>query len=267
MEYFDIATKAALKQVFDWFIFIFLLGLILHGVGAKLRSRLSKKMGDFYDYFILPGRMCHEFGRTLGCFLTSTKSGKFELFNLETDASLRIPVAASLNSKFAFLKRFVILSAPIWFGCFVVGVIAYFAAGSDFLPKYSECFPGPERPSVISYSVTLLMEAVKMIGSLVFAWRWTSPFCLLVFYILFCVGTQIKISGKSFLMIWRSILGIFFFVFLLNLVPGVNKCLLWFNDAVAPFLFAIHVTVLFVLFFNLSFLLLTGIFCRKKNRR
>lgn len=159
MEYFDIATKAALKQVFDWFIFIFLLGLILHGVGAKLRSRLSKKMGDFYDYFILPGRMCHEFGRTLGCFLTGTKSGKFELFNLETDASLRIPVAASLNSKFAFLKRFVILSAlgyvlksksrDLIGSMFVVGILlvmaslATYAAEHDAQPQvFKNAFSG-----------------------------------------------------------------------------------------------------------------------------
>ena len=259
LEYLDATTKMTMHQIFNGFVIIFLLALILHMIGRKLRCLLASKLGNFYDYLVLPGVLCHEAGRTLGCWLTGTHAGKFEIFHLDTDDAERVPIAVSVNPRFAFIKRFVILTSPIWLGCIIVCLISVCAAGIGFLPSYSECFQGGESVGLVSYVTTLLTQGASMLVSLIFVWHWTSPFCLLVFYILFCIGSQITMSGRSFFLIWQSILGVFLLLFIMNLIPGVRNGVAWLGDKVMPVVFVLHVILLFVAFLNLSFLIISRI--------
>jgi len=258
LEYLDVATKTTLHQIFFGFILVFLAALFINRTGRRLRDILSSKLGDFYDYLVLPGCMCHEMGRTLGCLITGTGFDRFEIFNLKTDDSERVPVAVNVNSRLAFLKRFVILTGPVWLGSLVVCVIAVCAAGASFLPSYSASFPN-EDVGAFDYVTTLLVEAVSMVASMVFVWHWTSPFCLVVFYLLFCVGSQIKISAKSCLLIWQSILCVFLILFLLNLIPGLNTAIAYAGKLIMPAVFVLHATLFFVAMLNFAFYILARI--------
>ena len=66
-------------------------------------------------------------------------------------------------------------------------------------------------------------------------------------------------SGRSFLLIWQSILGVFLLLFIMNLIPGVRDGVAWLGDKVMPVVFVLHVILLFVAFLNLSFLIISRI--------
>jgi len=259
LEYLDAATTTTFHQICYGFVIVFLVALFMNGVGLRLRAQLAGRLGSFYDYFVLPGCLCHEVGRTLGCIVSGVGVDRFEIFNLDTDDAVRIPIAVSVNKRFAFIRRFLILTGPIWFCAVVVGLTELLAAGSETFPSYAEHFRSGEDVGLVSYLVALLTASFGMVVNLVFAWNWTSPFCLLVFYLLFCIGSQMRISKGSLLLIWQSVLCVFLLLFVLNLIPGVNAGLRWLGDRVMPAVFLLHVTLLFSAFLNVVFLLLVRI--------
>ncbi len=263
LDYLDIATRTTVRQIFFGFGIIFLIALMLNAIGRRLRNILASKLGDFYDYLVLPGCLCHELGRTIGCWLSGTGVGKFEIFNLKTDDCRRIPIAVNVNTRFAFLKRFLILTGPVWFGCAIVCVMTTLAAGTEILPSYTQSFEGETDVGLISYATALVTQGIAMLTSFVFVWHWTSPFCLIAFYFLFCIASQITISGRAMLLIWQSVIAVFLLLFLLNLIPGVNTGLAWIGDRIKPAVFMLHVTMLFVVFIDLIFLVIARIFFGK----
>jgi hypothetical protein len=256
IEYLDVATNATLHQIIYGFVIVFAVALFMNSIGEKLRSQLAGRLGGFYDYFVLPGCLCHEVGRTLGCLISGVGVDRFEIFNLDTDDSVRIPIAVSVNKRYAFLRRFLILTGPIWFCAIIVGVIAMLAAGSETFPSYAEHVGTNGEVGIISYLAILFTSACSMVVSLIFAWNWTSPFCLLVFYLLFCISSQTRISKGSLLLIWQSVLCVFVVLFVLNLIPGVNTGIRWIGARIMPGVFLLHVTLLFSAFLNVVFLVI-----------
>jgi hypothetical protein len=266
VEYLDEATKATFNQIVHGFVIVFAIALFMNGIGRRLRANLSGRLGGFYDYFVLPGCLCHEMGRTLGCIISGVGVDRFEIFNLDTDDSVRIPIAVSVNKRFAFIRRFLILTGPIWFCAALVGLVTLLAAGSETFPSYASHFGAGEDVGLVSYLAALATSALGMVVNLFFAWNWTSPFCLLVFYLLFCIGSQTRISGSSLLLIWQSILCVFVLLFVLNLIPGVNAGVRWLGDRIMPAVFMLHVTLLFSAFLNVAFLLLVRLLPGKARR-
>ncbi len=267
LDYLDLATRTTVRQIFFGFGIIFLVALLLNVIERRLRDILSSKLGGFYDYLVLPGCLCHEFGRTLGCWLSGTSVDKFEIFNLKTDDCERIPIAVNANKRFAFLKRFLILTGPVWFGCAVVCVITTLAVGTEILPSYAQCFKDEADVGLISYLTTLVAQGFAMLASLFLVWHWTSPFCLLAFYLLFCIASQITISGKAMLLIWQSVLVVFLLLFALNLIPGVNSGIALLGDKIMPAVFMLHVTLVFVVTFDFLFLIVARNFFGKGRPR
>ena len=83
IEYLDTATKTTLHQIVYGFVIVFAIALFMNGVGKKLRAHLAGRLGSFYDYFVLPGCLCHEVGRTLGCFVSGVGVDRFEVPRLQ----------------------------------------------------------------------------------------------------------------------------------------------------------------------------------------
>ena len=256
VDYLDTAIKTTFHQIVHGFVIVFAIALFMNGAGKKLRAHLAGRLGSFYDYFVLPGCLCHEVGRTLGCLVSGIRVDRFEIFNLDVDDSVRIPIAVSVNKRFAFVRRFLILTGPIWFCGVLVGLVAFVAAGSKTFPSYSAHFGFGEDVGIVSYTVALCTSAFAMVANLFLAWHWTSPFCFVVFYLLFCIGSQTRISGRSMLLIWQSILCVFVILFVLNLIPGVNSGICWLGEHIMPGVFMLHITLLFCAFLDVAFLLL-----------
>lgn len=266
LEYLDVAVKTTCCQIVYGFVIVFVVALFMNAVGKKLRSQLAGRLGCFYDYFVLPGCLSHEIGRTLGCLISGVRVDRFEVFNLDIDDSVRIPIAVSVNKRFAFVRRFLILTSPIWFCGALVGLATLIAAGSETFPSYSTHFVPGEDVGIVSYFVALFTSAVAMVVNLFFAWNWTSPFCIVVFYLLFCIGSQTRISVRSMLLIWQSILCLFVLLFILNLIPGVNSGIHLLGERIMPAVFMLHVTLLFSAFLNVVFLLFVRLMPGKSHR-
>ena len=266
IEYLDVATKTAFHKIVHVFVVVFAIALFMNGIGRKIRVHLAGRLGSFYDYFVLPGCLCHEVGRTIVCLISGVGVDRFEVFNLDTDDSVRIPIAVSVNKRFAFVRRFLILTGPIWFCALLVGLVALIAAGPETFPSYASHFSAGEEVGLVSYMAALCTSAVGMVGNLFFAWHWMSPFCLLVFYLLFCIGSQTRIGGRSMLLIWQSILCVFVLLFILNLIPGINAGVRWLGEQIMPAVFMLHVTLLFSAFLNVVFLLIVRILPGKARR-
>lgn len=267
LEYLDAATKTTVRQAFFGFGLVFMIAVVLNGIGRRLRNVLSSKLGGFYDYLVMPGCMCHEAGRALGCLISGIGIDRFEIFNLKTDDSERIPLAVNVNRRFAFLRRFIILTGPVWFGSVVVCAIATLVAGTEIMPSYSTCFGGETDVGILSYATTLLLQSILMAGNLFLVWHWTSPFCLLVFYLLFCVGSQITISARSMRLIWQSVLGAFLILFTVNLIPGLNAGMAWLGERMMPAVFMLHVILLFVAMLDIAFYVVSRMMFGKGRSR
>ena len=140
------------------------------------------------------------------------------------------------------------------------------AAGMEIFPSYSECFGVEADVGILSYASAMVYQALLMVERLFLVWNWTSPFCLLAFYLMFCIGSQITISGRSMLLIWQSVLCLFLLLFVLNLVPGVNTGLAWLGGRLMPIVFVVHVTLMFVVMLNLAFLILARLIFGKGIR-
>ena len=76
-----------------------------------------------------------------------------------------------------------------------------------------------------------------------------------LFYLLFCVTSEIALSPVDLASMWRGFFVIVFFIILFNLIPGFHYCSLLLTDLCAPSVFFIHTVLVFVLLIDVLFYL------------
>ena len=164
----------------------------------------------------------------------------------------RLPVGTPM----AVVKRMIILGCPICLGCCVILGVTLLAGSTGILPDSSGVVVEGQLPGAVSYFSSLLMAAVGMLGSMVFVWHWTSPFCLLCLYLFFTIATKMSISHRELLGILSGIIIFALLLFFLNLIPGVDalmtKCAVW----LVPYVFVLHAILLFAVLLNIVFYLI-----------
>lgn len=255
IEYLDAALVSALKQVIGGFGAFLVLALLMDWVGGKLQTVARALFGRGYDFVLLPGTMCRNAGDALGCLITGTKISR-SLFSVngrdyEVDRK-RLPVGTPL----AVVKRMVILACPLCLGCCVILGVSLLAGSMGILPDSSGAVVDGRLPGVASYSMSLLVAAIGMLGSMLFVWHWTSPFCLLCLYLFFTIATRMTISHRELLGILSGVLIFALSLLLLNLIPGLGAVLTKCAVLVAPCVFVLHAILLFAVLLNLVFYVL-----------
>ena len=170
----------------------------------------------------------------------------------------------------AVVKRMVILGCPIFLGCCIILGVSLLAGSTGILPDSSGVVVDGQLPGVASYFSSLLMAAIGMLGSMVFVWHWTSPFCLLCLYLFFTIATRMTISHRELLGIMSGIIVFALALFLLNLIPGVGTLMTKGAVLVAPYVFVLHAILLFAVLLNIVFYMLLSVvarmFGKKKGR-
>lgn len=270
IDYLDVAVVAALKQVLGGFGMFLLLALLLDWIGAKLLTVARSLFGKGYDFVLLPGTMCRGAGEAIGCLITGTKMSRSAFsVNGRDDVEIdrkRLPVGTPL----AVVKRMVILGCPIALGCCIILGVSLLAGSTGILPDSSGVVVDGELPGVLSYFTSMFMAAVGMLGSMVFVWHWTSPFCLLCLYLFFTIATRMTISHRELLGILSGIIIFALVLFLLNLIPGIGTLMAKSAVFVAPYVFVLHAILLFAVLLNIVFYMLLSVVGRvfgKKKRR
>ncbi len=254
LERLDVALVSAVKQTVCGFGIFLLLAVMLDWIGDRLEIVARAIFGKGYDFVLLPGTMCRAAGEALGCIITGTKMSRSSFSagsgrrRFEIDRQ-RLPVGTPI----AVMKRMVILTGPIWFGCAVMVAVSFLAAGMGLLPDKDALLADGRLPGLMSYTTSLVGAALGMLKTMVSVWHWTSPFCILCLYLYFAIATKMVISRHELLGIFSGIIVVALLLFALNLVPGCGALLARVATAFAPYVFILHTILLFVFFLNIIF--------------
>ena len=252
MEYFTTAMVAAFRQLLGGFGFVFLLSFLMWLLSQRRRGVASGWLGKSYYYLVAPGVMFHELGHALGCVITLTRISKMVLFHPQGDTLGYVQHVQP--TRFVALRELVIATGPVWLGCTLIGLLGWLLNGSGFLPDYAAAFPNGEE-GLVSYVMTTVVSALGMFKALFTAWNWTSPLHLFLLYLLFCITSEITLSPPDISGMWGGIVGLVVVVFAFNLVPGLS----WISGetarALAPAMFVVHASLLFVLLIDVGFYL------------
>lgn len=252
LEYLDTAIVNAFRQIIGGFGIIFLLSFFMWSLSQRRRGMGGGWLGNTYYYLVAPGVMFHELGHAIGCVLTHTPIKRLSLFWPKGDRLGYVAYAMPVNARLAAIRIFIISTGPVWLGCGVIALLGWIMAGSDFWPNYTAAF-GMERPGALTYAQQVLSAAFGMFMDIVRVWKWTSPFYLILLYLLFCVTSEITLSPVDLSGMWRGGFVIVFFLILLNLIPGTNWLALKLSDWLAPCLFSIHSVLVLVLIIDFVF--------------
>ncbi len=269
LDYFNIAIVNAFRQVIGGFGLTIILAYLMWLFSQHRRGMGQSRFGMAYYYFVSPGVMFHEFGHLLGCWLTLTPVSKTNFFG-PSEGTLGYVIHAKPRGMFGYLKNFIIATGPVWLGCLAIFLLGIFVAHSDFLPACPENFKA-ENPGLLGYVVAVASEGFCMLLSFITEWQWTSALHLFLFYLLFCVTSEIALSTADLAGIWQGFFILIVFIILLNLIPGFNFLMLKLSDFCLPAFYYIHSIMMFVLFldialfffFKLLLKLLPGKKCKK----
>jgi hypothetical protein len=265
LDYLDTAIVNAFRQILGGFGLIFLLAFLMWAVSQKRRALGGGRFGNSYYYFVAPGVMFHELGHALGCILTFTKVVEFAPFKIQGETLGYVKHVKA--GRFGAVREFIIATGPVWLGCVAIFLLGLCMGGYDFFPIYGDVFP-VEEPGFIAYVCGVFSSALGMLGSFIVNWNWTSPFYWILFYLLFCITSEITLSPVDLAGMWRGSFIIIFFIILINLIPGVHWLALKLTEVCAPMFFLCHVVLLFVLLIDIAFsLLFKGVlkFCSRRH--
>lgn len=268
MGYLISAIERTAFEIAILFGGVFALATALWVASQQLRGDGYGRFGNFYLYFVAPGVACHETGHALGCILTGTRIVEFVPFR---------PVGKELGhvtheGRATFLGQmveFVIGTGPVWFGCLMIFLISRLLGGRDLLDEILYFAPTPGE-SIAGYFVCVFKGALAMLWIIISPERWGSILFPVCFYLIFCIASEITLSPSDLRETWHGFVSLVVFLLLLNLIPGISNLVCLSVDAMRPFLFGIHVLLLFVLLFDLLLLLVANLchhFFSSRNRR
>lgn len=245
-------TGAQLLVVFG---IVFALAVVLWFVSQGIRGTVSSRIGMVYYYLVAPGVVCHETGHALGCILTGTKIAEFVPFRPSSDGTLGY-VSHELPDGGSFLgnvAQFVISTGPVWFGSAVILGLSYLVGGAGLLPDVQTYFPDGAPLTSWEYVSSVFLAAWQMLRNAACVWNWRSPWIALYLYGVFCIASEITLSGPDLKGMWKGCAAIIVVLLGVNLLPYVGG---WLNAGIAwvkPYLFLVQAVLAFVLWLDCVF--------------
>ena len=271
IQYLTDAAARTGAQLLVVFGVVFALAVVLWFVSQGLRGCASSRLGMAYYWLVAPGVACHETGHALGCLLTGTRIYEFVPFRPSADGTLGY-VSHEAPDGGSFLGNaagFVIATGPVWFGSAVILCLSYLLGGKGIIPDVRRYFPIGTPPATWNYVSNVFRAAFQMLRNAACVWNWLSPWNVLYLYAVFCIASEITLSGADLRGMWKGCAAIVVALFLLNLIPWGGE---WINAGVIflkPYLFLSQAVLAFVLLVDLVFFggvwLLTRLLGRRKN--
>lgn len=259
-------TGAQLLVVFG---IVFALAVVLWFVSQGIRGTVSSRIGMVYYYLVAPGVVCHETGHALGCIITGTKIAEFVPFRPSSDGTLGY-VSHELPDGGSFLgnvAQFVISTGPVWFGSAVILGLSYLVGGAGLLPDVQAYFPDGAPPATWEYVSNVFLAAWQMLCNAACVWNWRSPWIALYLYAVFCIASEITLSGPDLKGMWKGCAAIIIVLLGINLLPHVGG---WLNAGIVwakPSLFIVQVVLAFVLWLDCVFFAVAFAVSRLITRR
>ena len=256
-EYFEAGFSAAVSQMVVGVLGFVFLAYLLYLVGTRLKESEKRLFGKVERVISVPGEFFRNMGVSVACMLTGTKVRRHLFRDDKTgDASSVTHSRLDAGTPISFLRTFVILTAPIWFGSLILMIFVLVAGGTGIMPHVKDIFADGDV-GLLQYATSVFLESLSMLSSLVCVWHWTSPFCLFVMICFISIATEISISTLDIWAIKTGLFGVFVLLIILNAIPGMTQAFAAIGKTVRPALFTLHVVMLFVVFVDfLAFLIL-----------
>lgn len=269
IQYITTAVACTGAQLLVVFGVVFALAVILWFVSQGIRGTVSSRIGMIYYYLVAPGVVCHESGHALGCILTGTKIAEFVPFRPSSDGTLGY-VSHELPDGGSFLgnvAQFVISTGPVWFGSAMILGLSCLVGGAGLLPDMQSYFPDGTPPVTWKYVSNVFLAAFQMLRNAACVWNWRSPWIALYLYAVFCIASEITLSGPDLKGMWKGCAAIIVVLFGVNLLPCIGG---WLNAGIVwakPYLFLSQVVLAFVLLLDVLFFTVALALSRLINRR
>ena len=240
-------------QLVQLFAVPFALAVALQWIGDRIRRNGVGRFGSAYWYLVAPGVVCHESGHAVGCLITGCRIRRFVPFTRTHGDRLGWVEHEAKRGLWGGVSSFVISIGPVWFGCLMIALLICAFGGVVHVARYDEYFVGGIAPGLVEYLLGLIF-AVGGLATSLFAdgvWGWGFAAWL---YLVFCIASEIGLSGADLRHMWRGAATIAVALFLLNLVPPVGRGVSVGIGAALPWLFKIHVLMLAALALNSALL-------------
>lgn len=252
-------------QLFQLFGMTCLLAFLLQWSGGRLRSCGFSMFGKLYWYFVAPGVACHETGHALGCLITGTRLVKMVPFKPEEDGTLGFVAHERRKGVWGGWANLVISTGPLWFGGIAIATLSALFSGYVPIASYSEYFAGAGAPGVWTYGLGLVRSVCDAFLTLMETGRWGWQFALWL-YLSFCVASEIGLSKVDAMHMKSGFAWLLLLLALLNLIPpigrGVSACVM----LILPYIFVLHVMMLFAFTVNVAMLGVMLLLCRLRRR-
>jgi len=264
LEFLSTAVARTGAQLLVVFGVVFVLAVVLWFVSQGIRGMVSSRIGMVYYYLVAPGVVCHETGHALGCVLTGTRILKFVPFKPSSDGTLGY-VSHELPDGGSFLgnvAQFVISTGPVWFGSTVILGLSCLVGGAGLLPDVQSYFPEGTPPATWECVSNVFLAAFQMLRNAVCVWNWRSPWIAFYLYAVFCIASEITLSGPDLKGMWKGCAAIVIVLFGVNLFPYVGG---WLNMGIVwakPYLFLVQTVLAFVLLMDLAFFGVAFVFAK-----
>ena len=251
----DNGSCAASAQLLVVFGVVFALAVLIWFVSQGIRGCAVGRLCMAYYWIVAPGVACHETGHALGCVLTGTRITKFVPFRPSSDGTLGYVEHEQPDggSFLGHVAAFVISTGPVWFGTGVIMLFSWFMGGNGFLPDFDAYFPVGTPPATWGYVSAVFSAGFEIVGNAACFWRWRSAWVALYIYAVFCVASEITLSGVDLKHMWKGAGVIVLILLVLNLMPFAGG---WINRGVVlvkPMLFVAQVVLAFVLMLDVVF--------------
>lgn len=253
-QYMTSAFGRTLWQFAALFAVPCVLAVALQWVGGRIRQNGVEWLGSAYWYLVSPGVACHEAGHAVGCLLTGCRIVKFVPFTRKDDSKLGYVQYSRKTGLRGDIAAFIIASGPIWFGCIVIALLTRLFGGVVHVARYNEFFANSAVPGIWEYSCGMVCAVFGLMSALLRDGTWGWGFAVWL-YIVFCVASEIGLSGIDIQHMWRGAAVIALMLFVLNLIPPVGRCVSAWIFVVMPWLFKCHVLMLSSLVLNLALLM------------
>ena len=254
LQYLAGVFERTLWQLMQLFAVPFALAVALQWVGHRIRGLGFGRFGRAYLYFIALGVACHEMGHATGCLLTGHRIHKFVPFTLKYDDKLGYVSYTAPHGVWGGFAQVVISAGPIWFGCLMIVLLSRLFWGVEFVARYRDFFSNDAMPGMLEYVWGLARATLVFLSSLFIDGTWGMGFEVWL-YLVFCIASEIGLSGVDIQHMWRGVVSIVAIFLLLNLIPPVGRSVSVGIFIILPYLFKFHVLMLSALSLNLALML------------
>lgn len=237
-------------QLFQLFGVTCLLAFLLQWSGRRIRSFGFSIFGKWYWYLVAPGVVCHEAGHALGCLLTGTKLVKMVPFSPEEDGTLGFVSHERRKGVLGGWANFVIATGPLWFGGIVIALLTSIFSGHVQVASYKGYFSDGFVPDVVTYGIGMAKAAVNACAAIAGGVYMDLLFALWL-YLSFCIASEIGLSKVDILHMKHGLGWLLCLFLLLNVFPVVGQGVSALIYVLLPWIFRLHVLMLFSFAVNL----------------